>query len=937
MAEVLAGNIVVSLVAKLGNFSDNMKTAQKSVDGLNQKIQKNKQAIQSAGKKIGAAGFAITGILGLMVREASSAQEIQNKFFAVFQEEAENATKWVNNFAKATGRSKIDLKRWSATLQDTFVPLGFANKEAREMSQTMTELAVDLASFSEETDDALLLKLQSAIVGNTETVRKYGIIITQASLQQELYNMGIDKNISKVTEQEKVQARINIIIRGSERAMRDAINTEGGYANRMKRFLAQMRDLSVAIGSNLIPILSEWLGKMAEVVSRITEWVKENPKLAKTITLVVAGLGTALTILGPLLFMLPFIVSGITLVANAAVLGVKRFGVAVKTMKMATMIEIVAITTAILLIIKYWDEILAALKTGWEVIIKPLFESLWTAVKALGEGCRTVFKFIWEKVIKPTWGFIVNAASVAIDEIGRGWEWMKNLVSTVWTFIWDKIKWTWEQVVSGFRWVMEKLGIDLPAIGEMFNQTFQGIADDNNIVTAGIGTSWETAKNTFGTVTDTMGEVGGELTDFLGGKWDEFGEAYDRNLEELRRKHEEVSDDATKTTKKTIERQEGIFSRLWNSLNTLWENIGDGMDLIGKSIVESVLTGGIGKGMNSLKDGFGHVFSKIKGNIIKSISAGLWETLKNKGFKDALSSIGSAISGIFGGKGGIGGMISKGVGAIGGALGLGGGTASAATSAAGATSGALAGAGGALSSAAGAIGSAAVAAAPFALAGLAAFGAFKGLKKLFGGSDNVFSGEQESVGHWILLKMMGLNPPGDGKSQNAVPYYRSNKGKKLKNGMKVDDVYRPIWQPFIEKLAGGDLDGAVAFAQAKMQEMGVLGIGLSSSAASAPARAHQSSIFATVARQKASGDFNPNSSIGKQFAALTRVSAQKNALASVASGGKGGGGIFSQRTNNINVNLSGNNINSELDMQKIAQTAGKEILKQVTNQETVNF
>ena len=48
MAEILAGTLRVDLVAKLGNFKENMKGAEKSVKNLSQKIQDNKQAIQSA-------------------------------------------------------------------------------------------------------------------------------------------------------------------------------------------------------------------------------------------------------------------------------------------------------------------------------------------------------------------------------------------------------------------------------------------------------------------------------------------------------------------------------------------------------------------------------------------------------------------------------------------------------------------------------------------------------------------------------------------------------------------------------------------------------------------------------------------------------------------------------------------------------------------------
>jgi hypothetical protein len=93
-----------------------------------------------------------------------------------------------------------------------------------------------MASFNNESEANVIRDLQSALVGNHETVRKYGVIITQATLDQELLNTGIEGGIREATEQEKVMARMNIILKGTTDAQGDAARTAGSFANSIKAY-----------------------------------------------------------------------------------------------------------------------------------------------------------------------------------------------------------------------------------------------------------------------------------------------------------------------------------------------------------------------------------------------------------------------------------------------------------------------------------------------------------------------------------------------------------------------------------------------------------------------------------------------------------------------------------------------------------------------------
>lgn len=186
--------------------------------------------------------------LGTSIKAAGDANETLQKFGVVFGEYTEESLRWANSFANAVGRARIDVIDWAATLQNTFVPIGYSRKEAAALSKQMVQLGVDLGSFSNVAPDDVIRDLTSAIVGNHETVRKYGVIITENALKQEALRLGIGKGRKELSELEKVQARLSIITRSTTDAQGDAIRTAGSYANQTQRLHGNLKNLRVTMG-----------------------------------------------------------------------------------------------------------------------------------------------------------------------------------------------------------------------------------------------------------------------------------------------------------------------------------------------------------------------------------------------------------------------------------------------------------------------------------------------------------------------------------------------------------------------------------------------------------------------------------------------------------------------------------------------------------------
>jgi len=216
------------------------------------------------------------GAIWSFLRAARDFEEFGAKFKQVFGSMNDEARKWVTEQARVLQRSETDLIKYMAMLQDTFVPLGFARREAMALSKQITKLGVDLASFDNIADNVAIELLTSAIVGNHRAVRRFGIVLTQNTLEQALWQRGIKGGIKQATELEKAMARVEIIMHMSRDAQGDAVRTAHQFANQLKGLWADVKNFAIAMGNVLIPTVKEYITEVRKHIPDAIAWVKTN-------------------------------------------------------------------------------------------------------------------------------------------------------------------------------------------------------------------------------------------------------------------------------------------------------------------------------------------------------------------------------------------------------------------------------------------------------------------------------------------------------------------------------------------------------------------------------------------------------------------------------------------------------------------------------------
>ncbi len=270
--------VVVKVRADLKDINAKLSSLEKRVKTTTDKSSK---AFQLFGRVAGVAlaavsGAAILRATGGIISLAASAEELQNKFNVVFGNQASLVKSQLQAFGNEARRSTQELMGMAASVQDLFVPLGFTREEAAKLSVQLTKLAVDVGSFNDMQDPEVMRAFASALVGNHETVRRFGVQIDQSTLQQELFRMGIDRNITSVDTQTKVLARLNLIINGTKDANNDAIETNDSFTNSSKALTASLEELSVAIGQKLLPILAPAQSAFADFINAINEGLQRR-------------------------------------------------------------------------------------------------------------------------------------------------------------------------------------------------------------------------------------------------------------------------------------------------------------------------------------------------------------------------------------------------------------------------------------------------------------------------------------------------------------------------------------------------------------------------------------------------------------------------------------------------------------------------------------
>lgn len=168
---------------------------------------------------------------------------------------------------------------YMATIQSLGTSFGLTSDKAYILSKNLTQLAYDEGSYWNKDVAETFTAMSSAISGEIEPIRRLGVDLSQARLQQELLSLGFNKQVSSLSQADKAVLRYIAIMKQTANVQGNLAQTIQSPANQIKILKAQLDMLAKSVGSLLYPALKAILPPLIAAVQLIREFVEWVAKL----------------------------------------------------------------------------------------------------------------------------------------------------------------------------------------------------------------------------------------------------------------------------------------------------------------------------------------------------------------------------------------------------------------------------------------------------------------------------------------------------------------------------------------------------------------------------------------------------------------------------------------------------------------------------------
>ncbi len=228
------------------------------------------------------------------VKAASDTEEAINKTTVVFGDAGAAVVAWSTTAATNMGIAQSAALEYSSTLGNMLVNMGFTTDEAANMSTGIVQLSADMASFNNTSPEQAFEAIRSALVGEMEPLRQFGVNLNQAKIEAEALSLGLWDGVGAMTDSAKAAAVMSLITKETALAQGDFARTSDGAANQMRILQAQFQDAAATIGAQLLPAAIQLLGWVNDAIGAFQGL---SPTM-QNVVLVIAGVAAAA---GPLL------------------------------------------------------------------------------------------------------------------------------------------------------------------------------------------------------------------------------------------------------------------------------------------------------------------------------------------------------------------------------------------------------------------------------------------------------------------------------------------------------------------------------------------------------------------------------------------------------------------------------------------------------------
>lgn len=401
----------------------------------------------AAAAGVGAAAAGLGAIVAKQsVDAASNLQETQSKINQVFgPESSAKIQAWAENAATAFGQSSQQAMDAAAGFAIFGKAAGLGGDDLNKFSTDLTVLSSDLASFANTSPEEAITAISAALRGESEPIRKYGVLLDDASLKAEYFAQTGKKVTGTLTPQQRVLAAQALIMKQTADAQGDFARTSDGLANSQRTLTATIEDVKAQIGQGLLPAVTEivnavgpMLKDLAPVLGELAKEVGGTladafntikpllPPLVQAFGQIASTVGGAL--ISAVATLIPAVMPLLQILANLG----QRVGPIVEKVLLKVAELLVAVLDAVVPLLEpLFDLVFTILDAAWPIVeivaeafltlvaaVKPLLGAVIGLLQPLGQLVQVAFAAIMP-ILKPLLPLIEALAAVLADVLGR--------------------------------------------------------------------------------------------------------------------------------------------------------------------------------------------------------------------------------------------------------------------------------------------------------------------------------------------------------------------------------------------------------------------------------------------------------------------------------------------------------------------------------------
>ena len=191
------------------------------------------------------------------IGKASDLAESVSKIETIFGTGAQGISDFSKTAAKELGISEQSVYDAAGTFGVFGKAAGLGGEDLTDFSNKFTTLSADLASFNNTNPEDAMQAIGAALRGESEPLRRYGVMLDDAALKAEAMAQGIYDGKGPLTQQQKILAATGAIFKQTNDAQGDFAKTSGGLANQQRIFKAQLSNVVTTIGTKLLPVFMQ--------------------------------------------------------------------------------------------------------------------------------------------------------------------------------------------------------------------------------------------------------------------------------------------------------------------------------------------------------------------------------------------------------------------------------------------------------------------------------------------------------------------------------------------------------------------------------------------------------------------------------------------------------------------------------------------------------